>query len=406
MTLLSLASKQIWPQVLAVAHLKPERVFLLHSEDAAESKGPAQRLQRLFDESGLVLKGATQLEPIPHDDFSAIESRFDEIVARHQLNLGECVVNFTGGNKLMATAVFRRVARRGVRAFYLERGNLVTWFEPRDGDMLTHSKPLPAGMTNHLDAAALLACQFGDQAVQFQGEQLTLKEKGAKIVPQDLAAKLQGETRLDRGAFDFRKWLHIENPSPRQPNEGDNLEYGTACALLWAGVPALRRSVELATLPTSQLLMRRMVKVGQSSERVELATLPTSQLLAGELDLVFNWNGRLWVVDCKDRVGGETKIDALRTALLSGGGSGRQTEALLQSVAEDLKDRDIKILREDLLQISEVGGLLGCALAVRSTRAPQQAIEFATSRHPQVEILLKSDLVKRLPAILAGRRPR
>ena len=42
--LLSLASKQIWPQVLAVAHLKPARVFLLHSEDAAESKGPPNAL--------------------------------------------------------------------------------------------------------------------------------------------------------------------------------------------------------------------------------------------------------------------------------------------------------------------------------------------------------------------------
>lgn len=379
MILLSLASKQIWPQVLAVAHLKPERVILLHSEDLAESKAPAQRLQRLFDDSGLVPKGATQLETVSHTDFSAIESRFDEIVAGHQLNLGECIVNITGGNKLMATAVFRRVARRGVRAFYLERGNLVTWFEPRDGDMLTHAEPLPAGITNNLDAAALLSCQFGDEVVQFQGERLTLNEKGAKAARQDLAAKLEAETRINRGTFDFRKWLRIENPSGREPNEGDNLEYGVACALLKAGVPAVRRGVELVTLPNSR-----------NSE--------------GELDLVFNWNGRLWVVDCKDRVGGEAKIEALRTALLRVGGYNCDTENLLNSVADDLKDRDIKILREDLLQISEVGGLLGCALAVRSTRPPPQAKEFAASRHPRVEVLLKSDLVKRLPAILAGRR--
>src|SRR5437016_340923 len=108
MTLLSLASKQIWPHVLSVAHLKPERVFLLHSEDTVESKGPALRLKRFFDDSGLVPRGATHLETIPHDDFSAIESRFDEIIPKNQLNLEECLVNFTGGNKLMATAVFRR----------------------------------------------------------------------------------------------------------------------------------------------------------------------------------------------------------------------------------------------------------------------------------------------------------
>lgn len=379
MILLTLASRQIWPQVLAVAHLKPARVVLLHSQDAAESKGPAQRLQRLFDDSGLVPKGGTQLETVPHDDFSAIESCFDEIVARHRLNLGECVVNFTGGNKLMATAVFRRVARRGLRAFYLERGNLVTWFEPRDGDMLTHAEPLTTTIANHLDAAALLACQFGNEVVQFHGERLTLNEKGAKVAPPDLAAKLQSETRLDRDAFDFRKWLRIENPSPRLPNEGDNLEYATACALLRSGVPAVRRGVELSALPSS----------------------PNAE---GELDLVFNWNGRLWVVDCKDRVGSENKVDKLRTALLGAGALNAQTETLLNSLADDLADRDIKTLREDLLQISEVGGLLGYALAVRSTKPPRQAIEFAASRHPKVEILLKSDLVKRLPAILSGRR--
>ncbi|HYT61837.1 MAG TPA: hypothetical protein VEL06_16785 [Haliangiales bacterium] len=381
MTLLSLASKQIWPQVLAVAHLAPERVFLLHSEDAVESKGPAQRLKRLFDGNELVPRGATHLEPVPHDDFSAIESRFDEIIAKHQLNLEECLVNFTGGNKLMATAVFRRVGRRGVRAFYLERGNHITWFEPRDGDMLTHAEPLPTGITNKLDAAALLSCQFGDEVVQSSGERLTLNEKGRNAGPQDLAAKLQAETRLNRNAFDFRKWLTIEDPSPREPNEGDNLEYGTACALLKAGVPAVRRGVELSTLPKST-----------NTE--------------AELDLVFNWNGRLWVVDCKDRVGGDAKVESLKTLLLGDGCCNRQTEGLLKSIAEDLKDRDIKILREDLFQISAVGGLLGCALAVRSSKPPQQALEFAASRHPHVEVLLKADLVKRLPAILAGRRPR
>jgi hypothetical protein len=146
-----------------------------------------------------------------------------------------------------------------------------------------------------------------------------------------------------------------------------------------AGVPAVRRGVELATLPTS----------GNSE---------------GELDLVFNWNGRLWVVDCKDRIGSDAKLDRLRTILLAGGAPVTQSDKLLKSLAEDLKDRDIKILREDILQVSEVGGLLGCALAVRSAKPPQQAVEFAAGRHPKVEILMKSDLVKRLPSILAGRR--
>ncbi len=385
MVLLTLASKQIWPQVLAVAHLKQkhplERVILLHSEDVAESKGPAQRLQCLFDENGLIAKGASLLEPISHDDFTAIESRFDEVIAQHQLNLGECIVNFTGGNKLMAAAVFRRMARRGVPGFYLERDRQITWFEPCEGDLRTRTERLPPGLANDLDPASLLICQFGHDVVPFPGERLNLNPKGARATIDDLAAKLSGETRIDHRAFDFRKWLQIDNPSRRLPSDGDNLEYGTACALLKAGVPSVRRSVEL----------------GANSK---------SQNREAELDLVFNWNDRLWVVDCKDRIGGTEKVESLRTAILRQGPIDRQMESLLANITDNLRDRDIKILREDILQISEVGGLLGCALAVRSSKPPMQAAEFAASRHPRVEIVLKSDLVKRLPAILRGQRAR
>ena len=303
MVLLTLASKQIWPQVLAVAHLKQEhpleRVILLHSEDVAESKGPAQRLQCLFDENGLIAKGASLLEPISHDDFTAIESRFDEVIAQHQLNLGECIVNFTGGNKLMAAAVFRRMARRGVPGFYLERDRQITWFEPCEGDLRTRTERLPPGLANDLDPASLLICQFGHDVVPFPGERLNLNPKGARATTDDLAAKLSGETRIDHGAFDFRKWLQIDNPSRRLPNDGDNLEYGTACALLQAGVPSVRRSVEL----------------GANSK---------SQNREAELDLVFNWNDRLWVVDCKDRIGGTEKVESLRTAILRQGPIDRQ----------------------------------------------------------------------------------
>jgi hypothetical protein len=64
-TFLSIASNQIWPQVLSVGHLKPDRVLLLHSEDTSESKGPAQRLKRFFDDPSRVPKGGAQLELIP-----------------------------------------------------------------------------------------------------------------------------------------------------------------------------------------------------------------------------------------------------------------------------------------------------------------------------------------------------
>ena len=85
-------------------HLRLKRV-ILHSEDVTESKGPAQRLKRFFDESGLV-RGGTRLEQIGDSDFEGIERHLDG-ATEPQVRLDECVINFTGGSKLMAAAAFR-----------------------------------------------------------------------------------------------------------------------------------------------------------------------------------------------------------------------------------------------------------------------------------------------------------
>jgi hypothetical protein len=70
---------------------------------------------------------------------------------------------------------------------------------------------------------------------------------------------------------------------------------------------------------------------------------------------------------------------------------------------DELNEKDIKLLREDLLQVSEVGGLLGNAIAVRREPLPRQAMEFAQSRRPSVEVILKDKLEERLRALLCPR---
>jgi hypothetical protein len=164
--------------VLTVAHFKPDRVFLLHSEDAAESRNPSHHLKRFFDATALVPRGGTRLELVPHDDFTGIEGSLDALQTRHQLPLSECCLNFTGGNKLMATAAFRWTARRGVPAFYLERGNRLTRFEPRDGEVLTTTEPLDGHMADRLDPVELLRCQLDASEIQQDGQTLTLNEAG------------------------------------------------------------------------------------------------------------------------------------------------------------------------------------------------------------------------------------
>ncbi len=120
---------------------------------------------------------------------------------------------------------------------------------------------------------------------------------------------MRRKLQLRRGGFDFRKWLAIENPCPVWPGqkepEGQNLEYAVACVLLRLGLPSVRRSVEL--------------KPGEQTSLSE-----------GEIFFVFNWNGRLWVVGCKDKASAVTKLENLRAALLREGvNTGDQVPAWL-----------------------------------------------------------------------------
>ncbi len=238
MTLLSLASKQIWPQVLAVAHLKPQRLFLLHSEDIAESKGPAQRLKRLFDDAGLVPKGGTRLHQISDSDFDAIERALDELQTGAQLPLPDCLLNFTGGNKLMATAAFRWAAKRGVQAFYLERRNQLTWFLPRDGEMATRSEPLDGKLTDSFDPVSLLRCQLDTSEIQRPGQTLTLNDTGRRLPEQDFAQCILKEE-------DPCRYLNIVGEANPHAKQGDALEFSTAAALLKLGVHRVQRSLRL-----------------------------------------------------------------------------------------------------------------------------------------------------------------
>ena len=149
-----------------------------------------------------------------------------------------------------------------------------------------------------------------------------------------------------------------------QDQPGFALEFATAVALLKLGVPVVQRSVRLVP------------RVLRGSGREE-----------GELDLVFNWGGKLWVVDCKDWLPAENKVDRLRNEILRQiTPDGRLTE-LLDKLAEELRERELHPLKEDLLAVAEAGGLLGRAICVRHSPLRLQAAEFARSRN--VPVVLK-----------------
>jgi hypothetical protein len=366
MILLSLVSKQIWPQVLVVSQLKPQRMFLLHSEDTAESRGPAQRLKRFFDESGLVPKGGTRLELVSDSDFDTIERRLDDLQRIHQLPLRECVVNFTGGNKLMATAAFRWAARHA-RAFYLERRNQLTSFEAPDGKMVTHVEKLDGKLTDDLDPVALLRCQLDASEVQRPGQTILLNEAGKHLTEDQFLRRIQNGN-------DVLPWLLITGEADREAKQGDPLEFAVAAVLLRLGVKRVQRSLRL---------------------KVKSSMQTGTRLPHAEIDLLFTWGGRLWLVDCKDEKPMENHADNLRRTLLP---LSSEAERLLDRISDELSIGQTKVMKEDLLAMREAGGLLGNIICVRQADLPEEVAQYA--RNNSIALVTKDKLVEGLRNLL------
>jgi hypothetical protein len=374
MILLSIASKQIWPQLLAVAYLKPERLFLLHSDDAVELKGPAQRLKRFFDDCGLLPKGSTRLHLIPNTDFHAIEQSLDELQRSQQLPMAECMVNFTGGNKLMATAAFRWATQRGLTSFYLERGLQLTKFEPRDNDLVTKTLKINGHIADDLDPVALTRCQLDASEIERKGETITLNATGCDLSDWEFLKRIHD-------GIDPLPFLDIANPTAEPPKEGDHLELSTAAVLLKLGVRRVQRGLRLK--------VRSVQHVG-------------TRLPHAEIDLLFTWGGRLWLVDCKDRKAPESLADGLKRELHALRLSANAAE-LLGRITKELMIGQTKAMKEDLLAVREVGGLLGSIICVRKTELGEEVLQFA--KHNQINVVQKNNLVDGLRAVLNPHSP-
>jgi CRISPR-associated protein Cmr3 len=76
---------------------------------------------------------------------------------------------------------------------------------------------------------------------------------------------------------------------------------------------------------------------------------------------------------------------------------------LLDKLEEELRERDLHPLKEDLLMVAEVGGLLGQAICVRRSPLPLQAQEFARSR--RISVVPKDRLLSALRNLLNPDEP-
>jgi len=368
LTLLSLASRQIWPQVLSVINVLPSRLILFHSAEEAESKRPAERLKAFFEAPTSPHPMSVELRSIPHDRFGGIVDGMAGAAEEHGLDESNCRVNITGGNKLMAIAASEWCRLAGIPFFYLERDLRVFPFVPQGTDLLPQPDfKLNPHLAKDLEPLALLRCQLDAAEITSPGQRIELNERG------QAAPENQFQILLKKG-FDFRTYLSMDVQEP-DSRAGDGLEYATAFALLKLGVPFVQRSVRL------------IPRAHGGSGREE-----------GELDLVFNWVGKLWLVDCKDRKDAGSRMDKLRTLIIGQIGLTPQIEEHLEKLSSELRERDLKPLKEDLLAISEVAGLLGRVICVRREQLPSQAVEFARSRG--LAVILKDYLLRDLRPLL------
>ena len=375
MTLISLASKQIWPQVLGFLQLprRPDRLVLLHTDEETESAGPARRLKEFFVGQRLLSEKAVELVAVPHNHFGNIVECLASTAERLGLDETNCRLHFTGGNKLMALAAAEWCRLAGTPCFYLERDLRVFPFMPRGTDLLPQeSYQLDPHLARDLEPLALLRCQLGAAEVTGPGQRLTLNERGRQLPDLQIG-------QLLAAGDDFRKFLNWDLPELKM-QVGFGLEFATAVALLKLGVPVVQRSVRLVP------------KVLRGSGRQE-----------GELDLVFNWGGKLWLVDCKNRASAERKVARLRDEINRQITPNEQLSELLQKMEEELRERDLHPLKEDLLAMAEAGGLLGQAICVRLSPLPLEAKEFAQSR--RLPVVATSSLLTDLRSILYPNEP-
>lgn len=372
MTLLSLASKQIWPQVLSLLHIKPARVILFHSDEEAESKRPAERLKQFIETSGKLPRCSVSLRRVPHDRFRGVVDVLASTAEEMGLEDTNCKVNLTGGNKLMAMGAVEWCRLAGVGCFYLERDLRVFPFLAKGTDLLPQPDfKLDPHLASEVEPLGLLRCQLDGAEIISSGQCLRLKGTG-QIQDNDFQSKL-------KQGSDFKNQLvwDIDDPERRY---GDGLEYAVAFCLLKLGVPVVQRGVRLAP---------RLLRTTGKEE--------------GELDLVFNWAGKLWVVDCKDRVDAQSRVDRLRTEILSQGTLTTSLDHLLQGLEAEVREKELKPLKEDLLITSEAGGLLGRAFCVRRSPLPPQASQFAESRG--MPVIQKENLMRDLRSLLFPNQP-
>lgn len=355
--LLLLASRQAWPNIISVLHFAPETVVLLHTQNEDVSGGPALRLKRFLESSGLAAR--CMLHPIPEDDYHAI-GRALENLPPDFMQPGTAL-GFNAGTKLLAVACFDWARSRQLQAFYLEDDNELQRFDFSSTPARVATDHPDLSACDSLDALELVRCQLSASEILYPG---SLVEVG-----QPHFLDLSPE-RFQSSAFaQSSDWLRFRGGREAPQKEGDRLEYAVAATALRLGARQVRLGIELAP--------------SQAPNR--------SGHTLGELDVVFTLRGRLWVVECKDR-----KLPKI--ALGPAGRDPRLAARIKAELRRWFERSQTKNIKEHLLTAHDAGGSLGRLIFVSRPSPSPDVLAFA--RSVRVGLAWKDQLFRSMESLL------
>jgi hypothetical protein len=307
--------------------------------------------------------------------FETIIDSIGAVAESYELGEENCRLNFTGGTKLMSIAATEWCRRAGNSSFYIDGsssgGQRLCGFQIKNLQVEEiEERIIPTDITNSFDPLDLLRCQIDDDDIAEPGQRLKLNARGEKTPLAELPGLMNSQK-----PFDFTSLLDLVGVVP-EARVGDSLELATAFAILKSGPKQIQRGVCLTSRQRSR-----------------------DGLDSGEIDLVFNHKGFLWMTDCKNRNAPEFRVDRLRTELLSQAQVLPSVETLLKGIEDELKERELSFLKEDLATLADGGGLFGKSLIVRRCNLPQQAADYARTRN--LKVVLSSKLHLAIPEMLA-----
>jgi len=154
-----------------------------------------------------------------------------------------------------------------------------------------------------------------------------------------------------------------------QANEGDRLEYLTALVLLKLGVKKVIRSIEIK-------------EKEQKSPHAEI-------------DILFNYGGRLWIGDCKDRNSRDWMFKAITQQFGSESDIGNR-------IVGELKISGLKEMKDDLMSANITGGLQAQIICIRKTPFTEPEQQYANAN--RIAVATKKTLYDDMRRILNPRR--